>query len=210
MMKIFFRPRRLPPQLTLPQITKLSNQFSLSSAEIERWYERFIRCYPYGYISFQEFGMYLKQANIYEVNQQHALPKSLMRQLFSTLDLNDDQELDFEEFFQFTLFINEGTDTDKLKLVLNLCERQQTYYKQQEIVNILANLFGLLNIPRWQNDLSERVGTILRYVNMNNNAKKISWNKFCLFVLNHSPSFDLLLAHNMDSEDFEENLVTSL
>ncbi|CAF1283672.1 unnamed protein product [Rotaria sordida] len=97
--------------------------FNLPSKEIEGWYERFICCYPYGYVSFQEFLIYLKQLNIYRENQQHQLFKSLIEQLFYTLDVNNDKQLNFEEFFQFNLLINQGTDEDKLKLILNLHDR---------------------------------------------------------------------------------------
>ncbi|CAF1136820.1 unnamed protein product [Rotaria sordida] len=193
---------RLALQLTLSQITKLSNQFNLSSKEIEGWYERFICCYPYGYVSFQEFLIYLKQLNIYRENQQHQLSKSLIKQLFYTLDINNDKQLNFEEFFQFNLLINQGTDEDKLKLILNLHDRQQNYYTQQDIVNILTNMFALFNIPTLENNLSQRINTILTYADMDNKKAKICWNTFCTYVLNNSSSLELLLSNQLNSEDF--------
>ncbi|CAF0977896.1 unnamed protein product [Rotaria sp. Silwood1] len=199
---------RLPLQLTLSQITKLSNQFNLSSVEIERWYERFILCYPYGYVSFQEFLIYLKQLNIYGQNQQYQLSKSLIKQLFYTLDINNDKQLNFEEFFQFNLLINQGTNEDKLKLILNLHDRQQNYYTQQKIVNILTNMFAFLNISQLSNGLSQRINTILINANMNNKKSKICWNTFCTYILNNSSSLQLLLSNSINNENFEEKLIT--
>ncbi|CAF2475494.1 unnamed protein product [Rotaria sp. Silwood2] len=199
---------RLPLQLTLSQITKLSNQFNLSSIEIERWYERFILCYPYGYVSFQEFLIYLKQLNIYRENQEYQLSKSLIKQLFYTLDVNNDKQLNFEEFFQFNLLINQGTNEDKLKLILNLHDRQQNYYTQKEIVNIFTNMFALLNISKLVNDLSQSINTILTNANMNNKKSKICWNTFCIYVLNHSLSLELIFSNHLINESFEEKLIT--
>jgi hypothetical protein len=103
--------------------------------------------------------------------------------------------------------INQGSAEDKLKFILNLYDRQkEIFYTQQEIVNILTNMFTLLNIPTSTNDLSERVDKILTYINLNNriSKKKICWNTFCITVLNHSTSFELLLSNNCDSDNFEE------
>ncbi|CAF1481435.1 unnamed protein product, partial [Adineta steineri] len=63
-MKNLFR-SRLPLPLTVAQITRLSIQSRLALEEIEDWYDRFVVCYPYGYVSFKEFQIYLKQLNIY-------------------------------------------------------------------------------------------------------------------------------------------------
>ncbi|CAF1105289.1 unnamed protein product [Rotaria magnacalcarata] len=197
-----FRSRR-PSQLTLSQLKQLSNQFNLSAEEIQSWYQHFILCYPYGYVSFQEFLVYLKHLNVDRKNQQYQLPKSLIKQLFYTLDLNKDRELNFEEFFQFNFLINQGTDQDKLKFILTIHDRHSSYYARQEIADILKMLFGLLNISKQTNELSERINMILTSSNMNNNATKICWDTFCTYILNQSSSFQILLSNQLDTENVD-------
>ncbi|CAF2976881.1 unnamed protein product [Rotaria socialis] len=198
-----FRSHR-PSQLTLSQLKQLSNQFNLSAEEIQRWYQRFILCYPYGYVSIQEFLAYLKQLNIDRENQQYQLPKSLIKQLFYTLDLNKDRKLNFEEFFQFNFLINQGTDQDKLKFILTIHDRHSIYYTRQEIVDILKTLFDLLNISKQTNELSERINMILTSSKMNHNTTKICWNTFCTYVLNQSSSFQILLSNQLDTENVDK------
>ncbi|UJR32802.1 hypothetical protein I4U23_020264 [Adineta vaga] len=114
-MRSFFR-SRLPPQLTSFQITRLSNQSKLSFEEIEHCYDQFILCYPYGYISFKDFRLYLKQLLFYNGNDQcqyNQLSKMILKQLFYRLNVNQEKKLSFEEFFRFNTLIaqesNENT-----------------------------------------------------------------------------------------------------
>lgn len=199
-MKSFFR-SRLPQRLTLSQVTSLSRQSSLSPGEIEKWYERFILCYTDGYVTYQDFLIHIKQLNIYHGNQQNQLSISMIKQLYSNLDVDKDKQLNFEEFFRFNILINQGSTEDKLKFILNLYDRQkQVYYTQQEISILLTNMFYLLNIPKSSNNLSERLDKILSYISLNNQTKKISWNIFCMSVRNCSTLQEILLLNNSDNE----------
>ncbi len=192
--------------LTLLQIRKLSSQSNLSPGEIEKWYERFIRCYTSGYVSFKEFHLYITQLYIYHGNQQNQLSKSLVKQLFSNLDLNQDGRLNFEEFFRFNLLVNQSSAEDKLKFILNLYDpRRENRFTQDEIVVILTNMFYILDIPRSTNKLSEKLDYILKSNNLNN---RICWNTFSVLLLNHSTLFELLLSNHFDQEISEENSIT--
>jgi Ca2+-binding EF-hand superfamily protein len=203
-MQYFFR-SRLPPQLTVPQKTRLSNQSNLSIEEIQEWYERFTHCYPYGYVSFKEFLIYLKQLNKYNGNQPHQLSKLIIKQLFSKLNLNKDKQLNFEEFFRFNLLINQGSKEDKLKFILNVYDRQRNYYYTQlQTINILTDMFDLLNISISKDDLSRRIDTVLTHLKLDNRNSKICWNTFCISVLRLSSFRELLLA-----DSFDENMIVT-
>jgi len=202
---------RLQIQLTLSQINRLSNQSKLLPEEIEQWYERFILCYPYGYVSFDEFVIYLKQLNICNGNEQHQLSKAVVKQLFSTLNFSKTNQLNFDEFFRFNLLINQESEDTKLKFILSLYDRQKKiYYTQQEVIKILINMFDLLNIPTLDNDLNHRIDRILIFLYSNNRNTKICWNTFCKSVLNQSSLLKLLLSNDFDNESLDGTMTTCL
>ncbi|CAF1470640.1 unnamed protein product [Adineta steineri] len=207
-MKNLFR-SRLPLPLTVAQITRLSIQSRLALEEIEDWYDRFVVCYPYGYISFKEFQIYLKQLNIYNGHEQYQISKLIIKQMFYILNKNQSKKLNFEEFFQFNLLINQESEENKLKFIFKLYDRQtKIYYNQKEIQSILIHLFNLLNISRGSHEIIQIIDTILIHLHLNNQNIKICWNTFCKTVLNKPFLFKLLLSSNNDN--FDEILVTRL
>jgi len=209
-MKSIFR-SRLPPPLTSTQIVTLTKQSHLPVEDIEEWYERFNHCYPRGYLSQKEFLTYLKQFNIHNRNDSHPT-KSMVKQLFRVLDLNEDKQLNFEEFFFFNILINQGSIQDKLKLILNLYDRDKKKdLTRQQLENVLINMFDLLNIPKPKNGLSQRINTILTRINFNTQSAKINWHTFSSSVLNNSSLFELLISNDVDenaSEDDFNYLIT--
>lgn len=198
-MKKIFR-SRLPPPLTPTQLSFLTEQSRLPSEDIQEWYERFYHCYPRGYLSSKEFITYLKQ-----FHTQHRTAtqptKSIIKQHFRALDLNEDKQLNFEEFFLFNLLINQGTNEEKFKLLLTLYDRDQTkYLTKQQMENVLINMFDLLNIPNSKNGLTQKLDTILIRGNFNIQNGKYSWNTFSSYVLDNQSLFRSLI-----SNDIEEN-----
>jgi Ca2+-binding EF-hand superfamily protein len=206
-MKNLFRSRSSSQSLTLLQIQKLSSQSNLSPGEIEKWYEHFIRCYTSGYVSFEEFHMYIKQLSIYHGNQQQSqISKSLVKELFSNLDFNNDRRLNFEEFFRFILLMNQDSVEDKLKFILNLYDpRREIRFTREEIVTILTNMFYILDMSKSINQLPEKLDYIFKSINLNN---QICWNTFSVSLFNHSILFQLLLSNHFDPNTFEENFTT--
>jgi len=209
-MKKIFR-SRLPPPLTPTQISSLTKQSHLPVEEIQEWYERFNHCYPRGYLSSKEFLTYIKQFHTY--NRTHNQPtKSMVKQLFRILDINEDKQLNFEEFFIFNLLINQGTSEDKLKLILHLYDQDKTkYLTRQQLENVLTNMFDILNIPKPINGLSKKLDTILTRANFNNQNSKISWHTFSSSVIDNPSLFRLLISNSTDrrtSEDDFDYLIT--
>lgn len=197
-----FRPRRAS-RLTLSHLRTLSEQFNLSSKDIEIWYEHFILCFPFGYVSFKEFIIYLQQLNISEMNQQDQLSKSLIKQIFYTLDFNKNKQVDFDEFFEFNFLINQGTNEEKLRFLLTIHDHKPIYYTKSEMLNILKTLFALFNISTQTNGLLERINTVLKQAKIDDDSAKICWDKFCTYVLNHQSSFEFFLSNNPDNENVE-------
>jgi Ca2+-binding EF-hand superfamily protein len=207
-MKSIFR-SRLPPPLTSAQINTITKQSHLEIEDIQEWYERFNHCYPRGYLSLKEFINYLQQLNIAKKNDNHPT-KSMMKQLFRILDLNEDKQLNFEEFFLFILFINQGSVKEKLKLILNLYDRNKTkYLTREQLENVLNNMFDLLNIPKPPNGLSKTIETILTRANFNKQETKISWHTFSTYIVNDPSLFQLLISgdNNDDLTDDEPDLL---
>ncbi|CAF1289342.1 unnamed protein product [Adineta steineri] len=193
-MKSLFR-SRLPAPLETAQTKRLSKQFHLPEEEIEEWYERFQHCYPRG-LSSKEFVFYLQQIQIKNGKDKRPT-KSIVKRLFRLLDINQDKQLDFEEFFQFNILINQGSSENKLKLILSLYDKdKQKYLTRQQLENVLINMFDLLDIPIPNNGLSERINTILTRGNFNNQNSKISWHAFRTHILDNSSSFDLLVSND--------------
>jgi len=203
-MKSLFR-SRLPPALTSAQINTLAEQSHLEIEDIEEWYERFNHCYPRGYLSLKEFFNYLQQLNIQKKND-HRPTKSMVKQLFRILDLNEDKQLNFEEFFLFNIFINYGSSKEKLKLILTLYDRNKTkYLTWEQLENVLNDMFDLLNIPKPINGLSRTIDTILTRANFNKQETKISWHTFSTYILNDESLFQLLISKDNNGlhDDFD-------
>jgi Ca2+-binding EF-hand superfamily protein len=203
-MKSLFR-SRLPPALTSAQINTLAEQSHLEIEDIEEWYERFNHCYPRGYLSLKEFFNYLQQLNIQKKNDYRPT-KSMVKQLFRILDLNEDKQLNFEEFFLFNIFINYGSSKEKLKLILTLYDRNKTkYLTREQLENVLNDMFDLLNIPKPINGLSRTIDTILTRANFNKQETKISWHTFSTYILNDESLFQLLISKDNNGlhDDFD-------
>jgi len=203
-MKSIFR-SRLPPPLTSTQINTLTKESHLLSEDIEEWYERFYHCYPRGYLSSKEFLNYLKQIQTQNGNNNYPT-KSMVKQLFHALDLDEDKQLNFEEFFLFNILINQGTTEEKLRLILTLYDKdEKKYLTRQKIENILINMFDLLNIPKPIDGLSRRIDTILTRANFNNQNAKISWHTFSSYVLNNPSLFKLLISTDTDENTSDDD-----
>ncbi|UJR13890.1 hypothetical protein I4U23_000897 [Adineta vaga] len=203
-MKNFFR-SRLPPSLDAAQLDKLSRECHLPKEDVEEWYERFNHCYPRG-LSYKEFIVYLQQIQTTQNLPDKRLGKSMIKRLFRLLDLNQDKQLDFEEFFIFNILINQGLAEDKLKLILNLYDKKkEKYLTKQQLENVLIDMFDLLNIPKPTNGLTQTIETILTRANFNRQNAKISWHAFSSHVLNDSSLFNLLISNNPITDDFNDN-----
>lgn len=203
-MKSIFR-SRLRPALTATQIQTLTNQSHLTNEELEEWHERFYHCYPRGYLSSKEFLLYLQQLQN-QKNLDNQLTKSMVKKLFRLLDLNEDKHLNFEEFFLFNILINRGTNEDKLKLVFNLYDRnKEKYFTRQQLEQLLDQMFDLINLPKPNNGLTQRLETILNRTNFNTQNSKISWHTFSTYVLNDPALFELLLIDDIDEYHCDTN-----
>jgi len=188
--------RTLTPQkLTLPLIENLSLQSNLSPSEIERWYQQFIYCYTYGYVSFNEFVVHIKQLCIYHGNRRSQLSKRFLWQLFSRLDIDRDQKLNFEEFFRFNILINQGNRNEKLIFILTFFKHDENiYFTQEKLIEFFINIFYLLNLSKFVEYLPEKIQKILSSINIDVEQKQISWNEFTLCILNHSNLFESLIT----------------
>lgn len=203
-MKRVFRSRVSGP-LTATQLHTLSHQSHLSAEELEEWHERFKNCYPRGYLSYKEFLDYLQRLNSSKKNDEHRPMKSMLKQLFRLLDLNEDKQLNFEEFFLFNLLINRGTEREKLKLILNLYDREKSkYLTQKQLENVLTDMFDLLNIPKPADGLPRRIELIFSRANFNQQEAKISWHTFRNFVLNDPSLFALLVSDDEETTDSDD------
>ena len=206
-MKRLFR-SRLPPPLTPTQISTLTREAHLTSEDLAEWYERFNHCYPRGYLSYKEFLNYLQQLNTPKTKNPRPKP-SMLKQLFRTLDLNEDKQLNFDEFILFNTLINRDSSEKKLKLILNLYDREKTkYLTREQLENVLTNMFDLLDIPQPTNGLTRRIDTILTQSNLTDQETKISWHAFRTSVLNDRALFQLLLANDDDDDDDWSVLIT--
>lgn len=206
-MKRVFRSRLRPP-LTSSQIETLTSQSHLSSEELEEWYERFYHCYPRGYLSQKEFLTYLQQLQSQNPNtdKKNQLAKPLVKKLYRLLDLNDDKQLNFEEFFLFNILINRGTMQDKLKLVFKIYDRKKNKQISKEELEIaLGVMFDIVQLPIPNDGLTGRIDMILNRANFNSADSKISWHTFSTYVLNDSSLFQLLICNETDEVYFNDH-----
>lgn len=188
MMKNLFRTRP-PRHLTLPQLNRLSTQSNITPTEVQKWYERFVRCYTSGYVSLNEFEKYIRQVYLHQGLHREQMSKSLMKEIYSTLDINRDQELNFEEFFRFSLLINLGSIEEKLKFILTLYRRErEVQFTREEIARLLTTMFKFFDMSKSMEKLDGNIDEIFRSINAN---QRIGWNTFCTTVLNQLTLFEL-------------------
>ncbi|CAF3092690.1 unnamed protein product [Rotaria socialis] len=206
-MKNLFR-SRLPPTLTSTQINKLADESHLSAQDIEEWYQRFNSCYPCGYLSYKEFISYLKTVKNQNGNDSR-ITKSVVKQLYRVLDLNQDKKLNFEEFFLFNIVLNQGSFEDKFKLTLDLYDREkEKYLTRAQLERILVDMFDLLNLSKAKDGLSQRIDEILTSANFNNKDNEISWHTFSTYVRNNQSLFATLISKDIGGKKSDDDFTT--
>lgn len=181
MIKNFFRTHP-PRHLTLPQLHRLSTESNITPTEVQKWYARFVRCYTSGYVSLNEFEKYIRQVYLHRGLHAEQMSKSLMKEIYSTLDVNRDQELNFEEFFRFSILINLGSMEEKLKFIFSLYHRErEVQFTRDEIAKLLTTMFKFFDMNKSMERLNENIEEIFR---SNNTDQRIGWKTFSRSVLN--------------------------
>ena len=199
-MKRIFR-SRVPPPLTPEQIDHLTDVSDLPPEDIEEWHERFKNCYPRGYLSCEQFLDYLKQFHSRQGHDSRP-KKTMIKPLFRVLDLNEDKQLNFEEFFLFNLLMNQGSAEEKLRLILHLYDRnKEKYLTRQQLERVVTNMFDVLDIPKPTGGLSQALQQILSRAHFNNDNSKIAWNSFTTYILEDRSLLKLLLSGDDDDDD---------
>jgi Ca2+-binding EF-hand superfamily protein len=198
-MKRLFR-SRLPVPLTTAQLEHLAKQTNLPFEDIQDSYERFNHCYPRGYLSSDEFLHHLIQ--FYTPNRNTKRPKkTLIKQLFRLLDLNENQQLNFDEFFLFNSLITRGSAEEKIRLISRLYDpNKNKYLTRQQLEQVLSTMFDILQIERPPIGLAETIDRILQRTNINQQSNKISWHTFSTYLLEDTSLLQLLLS-NEENDD---------
>lgn len=199
-MKRLFR-SRLPPPLTPEQLEHLTEKSHLPVEDIEEWYERFNHCYPRGYVSLNEFLQYLHQFQNSKNRETNGTTKTLVKNLFRLMDLNDDKHMNFDEFFLFNLLMHQGSPDEKLRLIFRLYDRdKEKYFTEQQLEDVLKKMFEVLVLPPPADGLSQAIHEIFLRTNMTQNNNKVSWNTFRTYVLGDKSLFRLLLSSSRIDE----------
>ena len=192
-MKRFFR-SRLPQGLTPDEIDQLSSRSQLPPEDIQEWYQRFTHCYPRGYLSFNEFIDYLNRFHNQTNETKKPMTKTMIKQIFRLLDINQDKNLNFDEFFLFHLLINQSSAEDKLRTIFKLYDQgKNKSFTRAELSTILTQMFDVLNISKPNGGLEQAIDTIIQRSNINVDSEKIVWNTFRIYVLQDPLLFQLLL-----------------
>ncbi|CAF1287494.1 unnamed protein product [Rotaria sordida] len=118
---------KIPQSLTAQEINILSLKTKLPPKDIQEWYLRFVHCYPYEYLSRQQFINYYQQL----IDENSIKIKGLIKELFDVFDLNKDNKLDFLEFLLLNVLTNDGSIHDKLNVIFLLYsyEKEKQYHE---------------------------------------------------------------------------------
>lgn len=201
---------RLPPPLSTTEVTRLSNLSDWSESDILHWYERFVHCYPSGYLTLNDFGAHLQYITIFQNHHSFQLDNYIIKEIFHRFDKDNDQKLNFEEIFQCHLFIHGESDRMKLKFILQLYHRNKTkYYSRAKVFDTLMNLFDLFNMHGERFEREKKLVTIIYQIEPNDREKnKISWTNMCRSMKKEISFFKYLLSDDDDAA--ETNSITHL
>ena len=183
-----FRSRVARP-LSEEEMNELMKISGMDEDELNDWSSRFQTCYPYGYLTWEEF------LRFYEDYQDEFYPEmnSSLRQFFSLLDLNNDQKLDFYEFGLFYLLIHQGSREEKLQSLCRFYQREkkERSWTKKEFKVLLRNLFCLFDIPLSHSDFQRLINETFSHSNLDSPTDRINWRQFTSFILQFSSSTDI-------------------
>ena len=181
-MKNFLR-SRFPPPLTETELNLFSLRSNLSLSEVRDFYERFVHCYPLGYLTIDDFRLYLKEILFRQTQKRIDLDRYLLKNFFRRLDKDQDQRLNFDEFFNGNLFMHQSTDSDRFGYILKLTNREKTkFYSRIQILENYKNLLILFNLSHVERVVYRVIKEIIKDQDHHGLARKMSWTSVCLSI----------------------------
>lgn len=159
---------------TKKELNELKLDIDLKNSELNDWYLRFLNCYPYGYLNFEEFFEYFQNFN----EENYSNLKDLIKDLFHLFDLNKDEKLNFNEFILFNQLINNGTIEEKFHRLLQLYDHQkEKSLNKSQLNELIRNLFYLFNIPYSKSNTNDIIQWIF-HINHLEPDQTILWEQF--------------------------------
>ena len=110
---------RLKPKLSDEDRDYIAHRTSLSSSEVEKLFEKFLKNHPNGKIRREHFSHELRA--IYNIQNAEKL-ESLV---FDTFDANGDGYIDYKEFMVIFHLLLDGTPEEKTYYIFRLCDKDK-------------------------------------------------------------------------------------
>ncbi|CAF0716342.1 unnamed protein product, partial [Brachionus calyciflorus] len=156
-----------PKVLGDAELTSLLNNTSFTKEEILQWHEGFLKDCPKGRLNNKKF------VEVYKVFYPQGKADKFCNHVFKVFDTDGSGEIDFTEFLIAISVTAQGDARKKLKLAFKMYDVDKNgKVDGKEMEKIIEAIYDLLGeeIRKGENSPSERVKTIMRKLDRDNNG----------------------------------------
>lgn len=176
------------------QLDELLETTSFKKQELKRWYAKFIKDYPDGELTKDQFKEMYKK--IFKANNS----TQMAERIFRTFDENNDGHISFKELMSSMSVTSRGSVEDKLRWAFNIYDIDEsgtiTIEEVGEIMRSMTNVAHAVDDKNSLND--EEITAMFEAIDVNSDGH-LTVDEFIAGVLNYPRFISMLNGSNSAS-----------